>query len=56
MTNLRFAGKKKEFKEFLSFLTLVWGTDRKVRTLPVVVCGGDGQSALSHSGTPLRLT
>lgn len=44
MTKLRFAGRKKELREFLTFLNLQWGNDRKVVDLPVVVCGDDGQS------------
>lgn len=55
MTKMRFAGKKKEFGEFLKFLTLVWGNDREIRTLPTVVCGGDGQSTQSCGRTLPRL-
>jgi hypothetical protein len=44
MTKLRFAGRKKELREFLDFLTLMWGSNRRVFNLPVVVCGDDGQS------------
>jgi hypothetical protein len=51
MTKLRFAGRKKELREFLDFLRLVWGNDREVRSLPDVVCGGDGQSTQSCGGT-----
>jgi len=54
---LRFAGNKKEFGDFLQFLTLRWGNDREVRSLPTVVCGGDGLSTHPHcSRTLLRCT
>lgn len=53
MTKIRFAGKKKELKEFTDFLARAWGKDQEIVDLPDIVCGSDGQSTRTSSGAPL---